>query len=191
MTITATKNTKYYLKYCHKLCLTLICWTFFLRAFFFTRQTPGMLRSGSVVLLTLSSAAERLKDPTHREEEVPPVRSALRITSGVWSLSNPKRVSLRVGDEADWGLGLSNDRSPMLRRLYERRTLLDQTGSCSGCFPGLGEGDAEGWMGDKIVGLGAVVSAWGGLEILDLFADSPETLFFSTFSLLGSDAACE
>lgn len=77
----------------------------------------------------------------------------------------------------------------MLKRLYERRTLWDHTGSCSGC-PVWGGGDAEAWMGERIMGLGVPVSVWVGLETLDLFVDSPDTLF-STFSLLGSDVACE
>lgn len=158
--------------------------------FFFTRQTPGIFKSGSEVFAMLSSAAERLKDRTHIEEEAAPLEtSAFRITSGVWSLSNPNRVSLRVGDEADWGLGLSNERSPKLKRLYERRTLWDHTGSGTGC-PVRGEGDAEAWMGDRILGLDTVVSAWVGLELLDLFLDSVDGLF-STFSLLGSDVAWE
>lgn len=77
----------------------------------------------------------------------------------------------------------------MLKRLYVRRTLWDHTGSCSGC-PVWEGGDADAWMGERIVGLDTAVSAWVGLETLDLFVDSPDTLF-STFSLLGSDVACE
>lgn len=149
-----------------------------------------MFRSGSEVLAILSSAAERLKDLTHTEEAAPLDTSALQITSGVWSLSNPNRVSLRSGDEADCGLGLSNERLPALKRLYERRTLRDHTGSSSGC-PVWGGGDAETSMEDRIMGLDTVVSTTGvGLETMDLFLESPDTLLF-TFSLLGSDAACE
>lgn len=89
-------------------------------------------------------------------------------------------------DEAGWDLGLSNDLSPTLRRVYERRTFWDQTRSSADSL-GWDDGDEGGRTGESIAIFGAGDVFGDDVNVLDVFVKTSDNL--STFSLLLSDGA--